>query len=217
MNEMNCSTCGTRLTHAGQAHSCAGGPVPRIQLPMRWRIAWWSLLVLSAALGTHSLTKAAIVAGVLESSGKQIPVVLSAALAVALVVSWVVWANLTRTVVEAHGGTVAVVRNWAMSSATILILLSVVLPSDNEAVHLIRVAAAALLVVGAFLARVKIQSWLTTPGPPAGAAAPRAETVVTPSFSGVPSPEPRPEDWDAGRWDPEIQADIERRRHRETR
>ncbi|GAA3933455.1 hypothetical protein Aau02nite_26550 [Amorphoplanes auranticolor] len=191
--------------------------MPRIQLPLRWRIAWWSLLLLSAALGTHSLTKAAIVAGVLESSGKQIPVVLSAALAVALVVSWVVWANLTRNIVEAHGGTVAVVRNWAMSSATILILLSVVLPSDNEAVHLIRVAAAALLVVGAFLARARIQSWLTAPGPPAGAGVPRAETVLTPSLSGVPSPEPRPEDWDAGRWDPEIQADIERRRHRETR
>ena len=58
--------------------------MPRIQLPLRRRLAWWSLL-LSAALGTRSLTKAAIVAGVLESSGKQIPVV---------------WADLTGNIVE---------------------------------------------------------------------------------------------------------------------
>jgi hypothetical protein len=217
MNEMNCSTCGIRLTRAGQGHRCAGGSVPRILLPLRWRIAWWALLVLTAALGTRSLTKAAIAAGVLESSGKEIPVVLSAGLAAALVVTFVVWARLTKGIVEAHGGTVAVVRNWAMSSAAVLVVVSLVLSSDTAAFHLIRVAAAALLIVGVSVARAKIQSWLTTADPPAGAGDREAETVVTPSWSGVPSPEPRPEDWDAGRWDPEIQADIERRRRRETR
>ncbi|WP_433729900.1 hypothetical protein ACQP2Y_18645 [Actinoplanes sp. CA-051413] len=213
MNEMNCSTCGVRLTHAGQGHRCAGGTVPEVPLPLRWRIAWWALLLLTAALGTRSLTKAAIAAEVLESSGKQIPVVLSAALAAALVVTFVVWARLTKSIVEAHGGTIAVVRNRAMSGAAVLVVVSLVLSSDTAAFHLVRVAAAALLLVGVAVARTKLQSWLTSADPPVGAG---AEPVAAPSWNGLPSPEPRPEDWDAGRWDPEIQADIERRRRRES-
>lgn len=211
---MNCSTCGVRLTHAGQGHRCMGGTVPQVVLPLRWQIAWWALLLLTAALGTRSLTKAAIAADVLESSGRQIPVVLSAALAAALVVTFVVWARLTKAIVEAHGGTTAVVRNRALSGAAVLVVVSLVLSSDTAPFHLVRVAAAALLLVGVAVARAKIESWLASADRPSGAG---AETVAAPSWNGSPSPEPRPEDRDAGRWDPEIQADIERRGHGESR
>ena len=147
--------------------------------------------------------------------------VLSLAVPLTLAVSFAVWTAMTKGVVERYGGTIAVARNGAMTDALIIFGLSYVLPMriPTTAYLLLRVLAGILLIAGLVMARIKILRWYAEPAEPS-AAAPLPQQRTPPELTGTPVPvglppvEIQPGDWDAHLWDPDIQADIERRRRR---
>ncbi|MCO8270595.1 hypothetical protein M1L60_08285 [Actinoplanes sp. TRM 88003] len=203
---MNCPRCGTRLDHAGQGHPCHNGPVAGAQPPRHWRVALGAVVVLTLLFAAFSLLQAVITAGPLV-------IVLSLVVSVALGVSIIVWARLTKRVVETYGGRGTVIRNWAMYCGSVVLLLSVFLTASTSAVfHVGRATGALLFLVGVLISRAKLQRWLAephTPGevraePPGAGAQPFHRPLLPPV-------EIQPRDWDASAWDPEIQQDIERR------
>ncbi|MGQ5263192.1 hypothetical protein ACTWLT_20890 [Micromonospora sp. ZYX-F-536] len=143
----------------------------------------------------------------------------------ALFFAFLAWSNATKDVVEAHGGTVAAVRNWAISGGSIILVLSYLLPMKTPtAFHVVRAAAAILVIIGSLITHNRVSRRLAEPAAPATAAGPAglADDVpqqrqsVSPT-AGTPLPaEPQPEDWNAALWDPEVQRDIERRRRQST-
>ncbi|MCM4078452.1 hypothetical protein [Paractinoplanes hotanensis] len=179
-----------------------------------------AVLVLTAALVVHSLLRAALKADFVVVPAWFPVTVLSFAVPLALFVSVLVWTNLTKRIVESYGGLVTVVRNWAMTSGWLILVLSYVLPAKTPtAFHLGRAAGGLLLIAGLLISRVKLQRWLAEPTVRADPApAVRADSGVSAPGLGqrplLPPVETQPRDWDAAAWDPEIQADIERRRRR---
>ncbi|GIF48798.1 hypothetical protein Afe04nite_33370 [Asanoa ferruginea] len=181
------------------------------------------------AFAVLSLIRAAIRAELIESP-EWLPVTaLSFATPLALIVSIVVWMNLTKGVVEGHGGRVTVLRNWALSWGSLILFLSYLLPAKTPtAFHVARAGAATLLVAGLLISRTKLHRWLAEPAPAADMASHThlpQERVPQRLRSGPPPGTPiarllppavevPSRDWDASSWDPEIQADIERRRRR---
>jgi hypothetical protein len=236
---MNCARCGTALAHPGQGHSCAGGPVPATRPPAAWQAALWTALAFAVVYSLLCLVRAAITVGLIASPATPLVTVLAVAAPLALFAVLVVWAKITRGVVERLGGTVVVVSNWAISCFLLVFVASyLVASSTSPALHLARAAAAVLLVVGLLIARAKISRWLVEPAPagvpaqpgtqpasvadPAGPAGfqpgqlPQQRRVGprfgTPVARLPPPPEPEPHDWDAALWDPEVQRAIKRRR-----
>jgi hypothetical protein len=68
----------------------------------------------------------------------------------ALFFNFVAWSNLTKRVIEAYDGTVAIVRNWAVSCRGLILFLSYLLPMKTPAAfHVARAAGAILLAIGA--------------------------------------------------------------------
>ncbi|MBM0230812.1 hypothetical protein JNW91_02320 [Micromonospora sp. STR1_7] len=190
-------------------------------------------MALAALFAVLSLVRAASAADLVKVPGRQVVSVLSVVVPLALFVAFVVWSNLAKGLVEAHGGTVALVRNWAVAVSSLVLFLSYLLPMKTPvAFHVVRATAAILLVIGALAMSVRLQRRLTGPAAPNTAAHPGA--AATPAGSRaiagsvgprsvsvtglMPPAEPQPEDWNAALWDPEVQVDIERRRrHRQPR
>nr|WP_221383050.1 hypothetical protein [Actinoplanes polyasparticus] len=178
------------------------------------------MLVLTAALVVHSLLRAALKSDLVAVPAWFPVTVLSFAVPLALFVSVLVWTNLTKRIVESYGGLAAVVRNWVMTSGWLILVLSYLLPAKTPtAFHLARAAGGLLLIAGLLISRVKLQRWLAEPSAPDNPApAVHSHPGVSASPPGqrplLPPVEIQPRDWDASAWDPEIQADIERRRHR---
>ncbi|MFC4106164.1 hypothetical protein [Micromonospora zhanjiangensis] len=114
------------------------------------------------------------------------------------------WSIRISRLVQAHGGPIWISRNLIGLLAVALYFALNLLPTAaNPAVfHLLRVVSAMLLVVSTFITERRLRRWLADPHFRA------AETFDL-------SPEPRPEDWNANLWDPEVQRDIERRRRRQ--
>ena len=221
---MNCARCGVHLDHPGQGHSCAGGPVPVIRPPLRWQLALGLVLLLAVGLALLSSIRAAIAADAITAPS-WLPVrMLSVVVPVALFVSFGLWANVTKRIVVGAGGMVAVVRNWAMSLGALILFLAYLLPMKAPAgFHVARAAGAILLMTGLLISRGKLHRWLVEPADVAPPAAPPSAAINFGSRIGpvpsaglrigqLPPPVPQPEDWDAARWDPEIQRHIERRR-----
>jgi hypothetical protein len=219
---MNCPVCGSQLEHAGQGHTCAGGSVAAAGPPQRWQIAFWAVLLAAVVLAALSLLRAAIGADLITSPDGLPVTALAIAVPALLLVTFGVWSNVTKGVVEGYGGMVAVVRNWAVSAGSLILFLAYLLPAKAPtAFHLARAAGAILLVIGLLISRGKLQRWLIPPAtPPGEASSPRQVQVQVPPQlragpqTMTPPAEPQPRDWDASQWDPDIQADIERRRHR---
>ena len=206
---MNCTLCGTPLTHAGQGHRCAGGPAPAVRPPARWQASYWALMA------TVVLYTAVVLVGVLD--GPASPAVQIAA-SFAVFVAFVVWAGSTRRLAETYGGTVAVVRNVALTCGWLALLISYVLPMSSTAYRFAAVAAGPFMVAGLLIARNKVHQWLVEPADPA---VPLPAPVPQPGPSPhpfapvtMPNADVRPDDWNASLWDPDIQAEIERKRHR---
>ncbi len=206
---MNCTLCGTPLAHAGQGHRCAGGPVPAVRPPARWQASYWALMATVVLYTAVALTE--VLTG-------PAPTVVQFAAPVAVFLAFVVWAASTRRLAETHGGTVAVVRNAVLTCGWLTLLASYVLPMPPTAYRLVAAAAGPVMIAGLLIARGKIQQWLVEPaepaeplaavGPPPGPS-PHPFTPVT-----MPTADVRPDDWNASLWDPDIQAEIERKRHR---
>jgi hypothetical protein len=226
---MNCPKCGSHLDHPGQGHTCAVGPVPVARPPQHWELLLGTVLVLAMAFAVLSLIRAAVRADLVESPTWLPITALSFALPLGLFVSIVVWMNLTKRVAETHGGKVTVLRNWVLSWGSLILFLSYLLPAKTPtAFHVARAGAATLLIVGLLIARTKLHRWLAEPAPvPAtpDTVNPRQERVPQQLRSGPPAGTPiarligpavevPSQDWDASSWDPEIQADIERRRRK---
>ena len=198
--------------------------MPAIRAPRRWQLALGTLLLLALVFGLLSLTRAAIQADLITPPAWLPVTVLSFAVPLALVVTFVAWSNLTKGLVEGYGGMVAVVRNWAMTCGWLILFLSYLLPMKTPtAFHLARAAAAILIVIGLLISRNKLERWLAEPAAPAGTEPgaihpppslddPQQRGSGTPIARPAPVVEAQPQDWDASLWDPEIQADIERRR-----
>ncbi|MCY1144362.1 hypothetical protein OWR29_40745 [Actinoplanes sp. Pm04-4] len=187
--------------------------------PRRWLVAMWVVAGAAVLFAVHSLVRAAIAADVFTPPAGLPVTALSYAVPLALFVAFVVWANVTRSVVEGLGGVVQVVQNWAISVPTLVIFLSYVLPAKTPAAfHLGRAVAGLLLVAGLLISRSKLQRWLVEPAsePLPPVAPPRSAVPTFPRTAPLlPPVEVQPRDWDASAWDPEIQADIERRRRRD--
>ncbi|NYF59940.1 hypothetical protein [Micromonospora purpureochromogenes] len=199
-----------------------------------------TLLTLAVMFAGLSLVRAAINADLIVAPGGRAVTVLSIAVPLALFFAFLVWSNLTKGIIEAYDGTVAIVRNWAVSCGGLILFLSYLLPMKTPAgFHVARAAGAILLAIGALIARSKLGHWLAAPGAPVSGAAGRQSASADDAYdrvnlpSGVDDPrrgqpqqqsaqivelplsaEPQPEDWNASRWDPEVQEDIERRRRR---
>jgi hypothetical protein len=108
---------------------------------------------------------------------------------------------------------ISVVRNWAMSCGSLILFLTYLLPAKTPAAfHVARAVASVLLVIGLMISDRKLRRWLAEPAAKRNVPAPRRGV---PSSRLLPPTEVQPLDWDASRWDPDVQADIERRRHRD--
>jgi hypothetical protein len=82
--------------------------VPAVRPPLRWQFALGTVLLLALLFAAHSSLRAAINAELVESPAAVPVTVLSFAIPLALFVSYVVWANLTKGLVEGYGGVLAV-------------------------------------------------------------------------------------------------------------
>ncbi len=197
---------------------------------MHWQVALWSVFSLALAFAALSALRAAISADLIAPPTGLPVQALAIVVPLALVVAVMTWANMTKNYVEGYGGMVTVVRNAAMSSGFLILFLSYLLPiAVSTAIHGARAAGALLMSIGLLVSRMKLRRWITEPAVPVSAPQPRlGDEVPRPGQPqrgngpqlGAPgspllSPETQPEDWNASLWDPEIQADIERRRRTE--
>ncbi|MCF0092078.1 hypothetical protein B0E54_00899 [Micromonospora sp. MH99] len=194
--------------------------------PAGWRATLWTLVTLAGAFAALSLLRAAIDADVIKSPGAGALTALSIVVPLALFFAFLAWSNRTKSAVEAHGGTLAAVRNWAVAGGSLLLFLSYLLPMKTPvAFHLVRALAALLVIVGAWILHRRVERLLAEPAAPPAAVRPdgpqgAGERGHLPqqrgvSTTGMPlSPEPQPEDWNAALWDPEVQRDIEARQRR---
>jgi hypothetical protein len=217
--DMTCASCGAELEWPGQGHTCrCAAPVPA-HPHTSVRFAAWATIVLAVLVGATSLATAL---ALLDQPGRvaaaRIAWLAGIGLFVALVVTLSAFLRGARRVLEERGLSALRLRHWAFSAWSILFLLSVAVqvmsPSYDEPGRIIAAgllaAAVPFLVVAVLATRAKVVRALSGPafhGEPPAPAPPEIPGPLLPVT-------PQPGDWDATRWDPEVQADIERRRRR---
>jgi hypothetical protein len=240
---MNCSLCGAPLERPGQGHRCVGGPVPPVRPPASWQAWFWAVLVLAVLFTAVAVARligpVPAVLRVVAPLGLFLAVVgwsvstkrvaAAAGGTAAVVRNWAMscgWFVLLLSYVLPPVS--PAVFHAVRVAAAPLMVAGLLIARGRMARWLVEPAPPApqgppVVAADPAVAAPAAHAGGPPPAPYAAGpspalhaagpppARPRPATAV-PGF--VPPPEPQPEDWDASLWDPDIQADIERRRHR---
>ena len=226
---MQCAKCGATLDHAGQAHNCGPAYVPPTEPPTGWTVAAYCLMGLSALFAATSVVYAVVRLQVLNTATvtplDQLGASAFSIAIIALIVASVLWRRSTRRLVDSQGADGRrFAQHWGYRVYAVALFLVLYVQwgagvnNRNGIVvtAVLRCVAALALIGGVVHTWVRIRRLMA--GPVREHFGAQQYSLVTGAAEPDPlnplAPNPTHMDWNAAQWDPDIQAEIERRRHR---